>query len=649
MNQIRFLRRRRLLPAALLLALSTAAVAATPATPATGRANLSALRSYDQYDRFIVTYRPGSSERGHPAAVLQHLGVAAARAFAGTPGVVAARQVPPGISYLRHLGNGAELVRTSRKLGAGDAATLMRQIAADPAVAHVEPDLLLHAVRDTRAPARTKAAPMDAATPDDPYYGEYQWDFFNAVSGVHLPETRTDFPGADGHGITVAVIDTGITAHEDLDTSLAADGYDFISDKMISGRASDGRVAGGWDTGDWTDQEPWQSACTDAAHPPEQSTWHGTNVAGVIGELTDNGLGMAGMAPAVHVLPVRALGHCGGYTSDIADAIEWASGGHVAGVPDNTHPAQVINLSLGGPGSCSGDDVTAKAIADAIGRGTTVVVAAGNDGADSANYTPASCPGVVTVAATGITGKRAFYSNYGATVTLGAPGGGIYQNDASSGQQAIPDGFIWAALNAGTTTPVAVQDGGSVYAGMAGTSQATPHVSATVAMMLSAAGDATPASRPTPAQIKALLASSARPFPVTPDRPIGAGMLDAHAAVAAALGVALPPTYTTLARGQLLSGQQGAAGQSIVYALDVPAGAANLSVRSLGGTGDVTLYVKAGDVPALDGSDADYTSARAGNAEAVLVPRPQAATYYIRLVAVKDFAGLSILGNYTGP
>src|SRR3546814_8381858 len=109
-----------------------------------------------------------------------------------------------------------------------------------------------------------------------------------------------------------------------------------------------------WDLGDWTTEEPWLSECTNAQNPPDDSSWHGTHVAGTAGaELTNNASGMAGVAYNAKVLPVRVLGHCGGYTSDITDAIIWASGGQVPGVPDNTNVAQVINLSLGGSGACS--------------------------------------------------------------------------------------------------------------------------------------------------------------------------------------------------------------------------------------------------------------------------------------------------------
>ncbi|MEX1827078.1 S8 family serine peptidase [Luteibacter sp. CQ10] len=618
-----------LLAVAVLGALPVDALAAST----DGKVDASGLQATGRYQRFIVRYRDGSTERIRLDAAAQNANAALNR------GATTSRALPATARAVRHMTAGGTVMTLSRPLDANGARAAMNALAADPAVLHVEPDLMMHAVRSSRA---------TAVAPDDPGYAELQWDFGDPVGGINLPALWDTFVGVDGTGVTVAVIDTGITAHDDLDTSLADAGYDFIVDHMVSGRDTDGRVPGGWDIGDWTNGEPWQSACTDGANPPEQSTWHGTNVAGVIAERTNNGMGTAGVAPGAKVIPIRALGHCGGYTSDIADAIVWAAGGHVDGVPDNTHPAKVINMSLGGGGGCASDGVTRDAIASAMGNGALVVVAAGNADDDAANYTPASCPGVVTVAATGITGRRAFYSNFGNIVTLAAPGGGIYANDASTGAIANPAGFIWAAYNTGTTSPVAVEDGGATYAGMAGTSQATPHVSAVAALMI---GAAIQANRPvpTPAALKNLLAANTRPFSRTPDVAIGSGVLDAQAAVAAVLGVTLPPQVTPLVANQLSAPSQRAAGGSVAFSIDVPAGARNLVIRSVGGTGDASLFVKVGSIPAADGADADVRSVRPGTTESVVIPTPVAGTYYVRLYAVQDFANVSVMASYVSP
>ncbi|WP_266168420.1 S8 family peptidase [Dyella subtropica] len=593
----------------------------------------SSTQTTESYNRFIVTYRNGTTEQRDSKAALQNVKAAVSRAGldGATRLATGATTAPLSVSHLRKLAIGAELVRTSRNLNQTEANALMQQIAADPAVSHVEPDVMMRAVRDIAAP--TNATPQ-TFTPDDPYYAKYQWHFSDPTGGANI---NNAWDLADGTGVTVAVIDTGITQHPDLDLSLADAGYDFISDATVSGRDSDDRAPGGWDLGDWTTAGqcgPGSSA--------DNSSWHGTHVSGTIAELTNNGEGMAGIAYKAKVLPVRVLGHCGGYTSDIADAIVWASGGQVDGVPDNQHPARVINMSLGGSGSCSAGSVTGQAIAGAISRGTTVVVAAGNSNADAADFSPANCPGVIAVASNGIAGKRAFYSNYGAGVTLSAPGGGVYPNDGSNGTP-INTGFVWSTINEGTTVP-----GDAGYGGMAGTSQASPHVAGTVAMILSATQEARKAA-PTPAEIRALLTSTARRFPAATDRPIGAGIVDAYAAVNKALGNddgGVEPV-TALTKGVLLGNQAGGTYASSVYSINVPAGARNLNIRTLGGTGDVTLFVKAGALPGTEGEGADFTSAKPGNNEAVVIVQPKTTTYYIRVYGAQAFGNVSVLATYT--
>ena len=633
------------LAAALAMALPMAQ--ATSVSPTiSAKLNLRSMQAQHSYDRFIVIYRDGSTEQVSAAAATQNVGAAIGRAGlsrtsrSSTGGTVAGLTV----RHLRTLAIDAQLMRTSRKLTAAEATTLMQQIASDPAVVHVEPDAMMHAVRDISSGATIQPDALFAGAPNDPYYANYQWHFKNAAAGAPGgANVGAAWSVADGTGVTVAVLDTGITVHPDMDESLAAAGYDFIVDSFVSGRDTDGRVPGGYDLGDWTTGDQYLASnggCVDADNPPEDSSWHGTHVSGTVAELTNNGLGMAGVAGSAKVLPVRVLGHCGGYTSDIADGIVWAAGGHVDGVPDNQHPAQVINMSLGGGGACLASDVSGKAIAAALARGTTVVVAAGNSNADASKYSPASCPGAIAVASNGITGKRAFYSNYGNVVSISAPGGGIYPNDGNSGTPANPTGFVWSALNTGTTVPA-----NPTYGGFAGTSQATPHVSGTIALILGAEQDASK-PRSTPAQIRSILSSSARPFPVSEDHPIGVGIVDATAAVNLAINGGGVIPATVLSQGVILAGQSGAAGSSQLYSLTVPAGARNLSLRSFGGSGDVSMYVKAGAAPNEAGSDADFKSTRPGNTETVVLKSPSATTYYIRISGVTSYSNLSLLGVY---
>jgi serine protease len=236
---------------------------------------------------------------------------------------------------------------------------------------------------------------------------------------------------------------------------------------------------------------------------------------------------------------------------------------------------------------------------------------------------------VIAVAANGVTGKRAYYSNYGQGVALSAPGGGIFADDGSSGAP-VDEGFVWSSVNEGTTMPTKGN-----YNGYAGTSQATPHVAGTVALMLSAtqaAGIATP----TPEQIKQALIDSARPFPVTEDHPIGAGIVDAAAAINAALGnggTTPPPDATALTSGTLLPGQSASDNGSILYSISVPAGATTLNIRSMGGSGNTALYVKAGAVPNANGSNADFASSK---------PDSQAEGHYVLRAAGGEGRGCSI-------
>ncbi|GLQ47059.1 protease [Dyella lipolytica] len=631
-------------------ALAAAMFLAVPAIRAADTSTLSARyvgasRADQTYDRFIVTYKNGTTQRNNSTAALQSVTAAIHRAGLSTATVSSTGTSTPAVSasYQRKLAVGSDLVRTSRKLSQGEANALMLQIASDAAVANVQPDRKMYLVQDFKAPA-TMAKPTDTATPftpNDPYYAQYQWNFSNATGGA---DVNYAWNIADGTGVTIAVIDTGITQHPDLDTSLGNAGYDFIYDHTVSGRPTDGRVPGGWDTGDWTTKN--ECGAGQAAEP---SSWHGTVVSGEAAELTNNGVGMAGIAYNAKVLPLRVLGHCGGYDSDISDAIEWASGGQVPGMPDNTNVAQVINMSLGGDGQCTSADPEYQAIQDAVSRGTTVVVAAGNSSADVSGFTPASCPGVIAVASNGITGKRAFYSNYGKGITISAPGGGIYANDASSGTE-VDDGFVWQAINLGTKGPIYPADPVQAYGGMAGTSQASPHVAGTVALIAGAV-KAAGLQALTPTQITNVLVTSARAFPVSEDQPIGAGIVDAYAAVNLAVGNdngggGNNPSATPLAKGVLLSGQNSTSTGNL-YSIVVPAGATTLNIRTLGGSGNVGLYVKAGSAPSANGGNADFSSIKPGTSEAVVIPQPQATTYYILVTAPQgSFSNISVLADY---
>ena len=221
----------------------------------------------------------------------------------------------------------------------------------------------------------------------------------------------------------------------------------------------------------------------------------------------------------MRVLPARALGKCGGYTSDIIDATRWAAGLAVPGVPANADPAQVLNLSLGAPGACSVEEQ--RAVDDVLATGTVraVVSAAGNDGGDSSRIAPGNCRGVIAVTATDRNGSRAPYASAGANVAVAAPGGAFPANE-TGGQNGILSLF-----NAGRTTPAT-----DSFAFAVGTSEAAAHVSGVAALVLSV----NPAL--TAAELRALIARTARAFPNFTCSTLicGAGIVDAGAALLAA-------------------------------------------------------------------------------------------------------------------
>ena len=437
-------------------------------------------------DRMIVKYRSmaGAASTALPDAATLN----AASAAAGRMGV--------RTQVLRRTAQGSHVLRLDRALDPAEAEQLARDMkAADPNIEYAEPDRILRAT----------------LVPNDTQYGS-QWHYFEAVAGLNLPPA---WDKTTGTGVVVAVIDTGIRAHADLAANLVA-GYDFIGDTFVSNDGN-GRDADPSDPGDATAA----GECA-VGEPASPSSWHGTHVAGTIAAATNNGTGVAGVAFGARVQPVRVLGKCGGYTSDIADAMVWASGGSVPGVPANATPARVLNLSLGGSGAC--DTTSQNAINSARSRGTVVVVAAGNSATNAANFSPASCSGVITVAAVNRSGGRAYYSNFGTAVDVAAPGGDMRSRAA--------DGIL-STLNAGTSAP-----GADNYAYYQGTSMASPHVAGVVALMLAR----NPALTPT--DLETRLKTAVRAFPQSCSG-CGTGIVDANLAADAAVGTAPPPPADT--------------------------------------------------------------------------------------------------------
>ncbi len=337
--------------------------------------------------------------------------------------------------------------------------------------------------------------------PNDSEYSS-QWHYYDTLGGINLPSAWEQTTGSSS--VVVAVLDTGITAHPEL-SGRVLQGADLISDTFFANDGG-GRDTDPSDPGDWVN--PGDSCYQGQSLP---SSWHGTHVAGTIAANSQNSTGVAGVDWNAKILPVRVLGKCGGYTSDIADGIRWAVGGSVAGLPTNTNPARVINMSLGGQGPCTSD--MQSAIDFARSRKAVVVVAAGNSSAnlDVTSFAPANCRGVIVVGATNRNGARAYYSNYGDMVDLSAPGG-----DSMGG--------VLSLTNFGSTS--ATSNYGTKF--MSGTSMATPHVSGVISLMLSVNFGLFPD------QISVVLKDSARSFSGfsgCTEATCGAGILDADEAV----------------------------------------------------------------------------------------------------------------------
>lgn len=547
-------------------------------------------------DRLIIKYKAGTP--------------AAARADAQRMALAheAVQRAGVQMQYLRSTASGAHVMKLDRLLTVREVRALARAVAdAEADVEYVEPDRRMHAL----------------LTPNDTSYN-LQWHYYEATGGLNAPSA---WDKSTGSGVRVAVIDTGYRPHADLAANIVG-GYDFISDTAVANDGN-GRDSSALDPGDWIAA----NECG-GSHAAQNSSWHGTHVAGTIAAVTNNASGVAGVAYGAKVVPMRVLGKCGGYTSDIADAIRWAAGGTVSGLSANAYPAKVLNLSLGGSGSC--DSTTQSAINDARSRGAVVVVAAGNSNANAANYSPASCAGVITVAATGRTGSRAYYSNYGSVVDLAGPGGDMSGSSANG---------VYSTLNTGTSSP-----GSDTYAYYQGTSMAAPHVAAVAALMFAKN------SALTPDQVESMLKSTARAFPGTCSQ-CGSGIVNASAAVDAAGGggggggtnVPEVESNNTLATAQsvtanpaTVSGTMGSSSDTDYFKVTVGAGKTLTSTLTPNASSDYDLYL-------YNASGTQLASSVKGTGQVDSIVRTNtggsAVTWYVRVRYYSGSTGSS--GTYT--
>ncbi len=369
------------------------------------------------------------------------------------------------MTFHREMAGNRFVFRLPNRISRQEVQVLSQKLAALPEVLSAEPDIIMR----------------HTMTPNDPYYGN-QWHYFAPTTttyGINAPAAWDITTG--NANVVVAVIDTGITNHVEF-SGRTLPGYDFITD-IFTANDGNGRDSDPSDSGDWVTRNQCYSGSR-----ASDSSWHGTHTAGTIGAASNNGIGVAGINWQSKILPVRVLGKCGGYMSDIIDGMLWSAGLPVTGVPANANPAKVINMSLGGQGAC--DSTLQNAVNQITAAGTTIVVSAGNENLNASGFTPANCNGVITVAATSISGNRASYSNFGSNVEISAPGG-----DTGN--------LILSTWNTGKTTPLA-----DYYVYMGGTSMAAPHVSGVASLLYSLNPNLTPA------QVLTYLQNTATPFPV---------------------------------------------------------------------------------------------------------------------------------------
>ena len=564
--------------------------------------------------RVIVKYRAGSHLMKTQALTASGQRLLQARALGQRLGI----EMSPGIA----LGERSHVV-TARGLSSG---RLAARLAAQADVEYAVADEKKWAIAVPSDPfyATRPYNNLIAPTSGGPLVG--QWYLKppglagtpanTAPSAINVEKAWDVTTGSPG--IVVAVLDTGVRFdHPDLVLVASGGnllrGRDMISaDDSVGGAGgsnfstandSDGRDDDPSDPGDWVTSAEATNNATFRNCTVENSSWHGTQTIGIVGARTDNGAGIAGIGRNVRVLPVRVLGKCGGYDSDIIAGMLWSAAIAVPGVPANADKARVVNLSLGGLGACSA--AYQDAITQLTAAGVVVVASAGNS-AGHAVGTPANCPGVISVAGLRHVGTKVGFSDIGTGITLAAPAGNCINTTAGS-PCLYP---IMTTSNAGTTTPVA----GGIYTdsfnASLGTSFSAPLVAGTVALMLS--------RQPllTPAEVRSNLQATARPFPTTGGSPAapqcaaptgadqlecycttstcGAGMLDAHAAVLAVglqARITVSPAVPVAGQSVVLSSDSLVLpGQTIAtYAWVVSAGTAGAAISGAANGASVTV------------------------------------------------------------
>jgi serine protease len=443
----------------------------------------------------------------------------------------------------------------AKTLYGADVAATLELLRSDPSVAFAEVD-------ERRYP---HALPNDPLfLPSDGATGQWYMQTPSPAGDASATDAVSAWGLTMGSsGTVIADVDSGVRFdHPDLLRAgfggRLLPGYDFVGDDLNRSNGTDlgtflmANDGDGWDP-DPTDPGDFVSAadlmnpvfppadCGDSSTPPGpvDSTWHGTRVVGVMGAITNNAAGVAGMTWNPYILPVRALGKCGGFDSDIMVGMQWAAGMSVTGVPDNPFPADIINLSLGGSSGTTCPASYENLVQTLSEMGVLVVASAGNESGPV--DVPGNCAGVLAVAGLRNVGTKVGYSSFGAEVGISAPAGNCVNTSGPCLRS------IDTTTNAGLTTP-----GANTYTNQTnenlGTSFSAPIVSGIAALMRAVNGNLKPA------QLIARIQSSASPFPQPAGLPqcpalatdgseecacvpgqCGAGMINALSAVNAAL------------------------------------------------------------------------------------------------------------------
>ncbi len=461
----------------------------------------------------IVTFRHGAlgAPRVGSAALARP---SSARVFGAAIRSRLAAIVPVGVAV-----TGVSPAILAAKLRVADTTRRDAVVAAlhrDPAIATVTRSRLIWLDHTAYARAGTSpAAGMpQRKTPNDPFYPFQSWHY----GLIDLPRAWSITTG--GASVLVALVDDGTRFdHPALAPNLTSDGYDFVTDADTLPLCAGGTITNA-DDGTGYDTDPTIPASysldpTETCYGPDELGAHGVHVAGTMGAVGNDGIGVTGVNWTVRIRPVRALGVGGfGETYDIAQGILYAAGlpadDGAGGTVQASSAAKIINLSLGGPDD---DPMMHSAIVSATSAGALVVAAAGNEGTSALHY-PAAYPEVLAVAAVGPDAAPAAYSSFGSYVGIRAPGGNFDLGDAT-------DGVTSAIWNFATGQPD--------YAFAEGTSMASPHVAGVAALLLAQ----------TPSLTAGALRTRLTSFAVGPATPYGAGLVNAYNSLTQRHG---PPT-----------------------------------------------------------------------------------------------------------